>query len=164
MRMTWGAGSAWAQARLSDSDSKVVKSSRKAFQKLSFVMGMSVILFQHAQNAFFQGIEGWIGAPPRPLYLHRKLHADTPWTPCHDHNPVTQVDGLLHIVGHENHGDMLAFPQTSQFRLHMGAGDRIQCAERFVQQKHAWAIDQGSGDSDALGHAARKLAGIGLFK
>jgi len=40
----------------------------------------------------------------------------------------------------------------------------VQGAERFVQQKHARAVDQSAGDGDALGHAAGKLAGIGVFK
>ena len=46
-----------------------------------------------------------------------------------------------------------------QLVLQLGAGQRVQRAERFVEQQHFGLHRQGSGNADALLHAAGDFAG-----
>src|ERR1700754_4946114 len=90
---------------------------------------MSVILFQEAQDLLLELVEGWIGAAARPRDTHRELCADAPWPPRHHHDAIAQIDGLVHVMGNENHGDVFAFPDARQLGLHIGTGNGVQRAK-----------------------------------
>ena len=69
---------------------------------------------------------------------------------------------FIDIMGHEQGGRVFMLDDPLKFVLQLEACQRIQRAERFVEQKKARAIDQRAGDGNALGHAARELRGVGL--
>jgi len=60
-------------------------------------------------------------------------------------------------VRHQRHGDALSSPDTLQLVLKPSAIERIERAERFVQQQYAGAVHQPTGDRRALRHAAGQL-------
>ncbi len=65
----------------------------------------------------------------------------------------------VHIVGDDHHG-VAALIQFAQDRQHFLAGLGVQCAGRLVRQDNFAAVDQRTGDADALLLAAGKLAGL----
>src|SRR5258705_10628814 len=103
MRITEGAGSAWAREKLNEADNKTSRSSRKDFH---IVMSI-ILLLQHAQDALLQGIEGGIGAPARAFDIDRELRADASGPPRHHHHPVAQINRFIHVMSDKDHVDML---------------------------------------------------------
>src|SRR5713101_391368 len=77
----------------------------------------------------------------------------------HDHL-VGERDGLLEVVGDEEHGVARLRPEVQQLVLHHVPRLDVQSAEGLVHEENGGPIDQGSGQGDALAHAARELMGI----
>ena len=65
-------------------------------------------------------------------------------------------------MGDEQHGQPVLLPDAGQQLLHVMAGQRIERAERLVHQQHLRPVGERAGDGDALLHAAREFARIGL--
>ncbi len=86
------------------------------------------------------------------------------WHAGHDDDAVAQVDGLLDVVGDEDHGALVLLPDRQGLLLHGVAGLRIECAERLVHQQHIRAVRPGAGEAHALLHAARELVRIGRLE
>src|SRR5882672_4091487 len=77
----------------------------------------------------------------------------------HDH-PVGQVDGLVDVMGDEDHGAPGALPDIEQERLHLVAGLDVEGGEGLVHQQDVGAHAEGAGDGHPLLHAARQLVGM----
>ena len=80
---------------------------------------------------------------------------------AHGDDPVRKRQGLVDIVGDEQHGRNGAaglFPEIEQDVLELAAGDIVERAERLVQEQHFSAIGEDGRDGDPLQHAAGKLA------
>jgi hypothetical protein len=54
---------------------------------------------------------------------------------AHHGHPVTEQDGLLDVVGHEDDRDAVLLPDVQQELVHALPGDRIQGTERLVHQQ-----------------------------
>ena len=54
---------------------------------------------------------------------------------------------------------MLRLAQAGQFLLQRGPGERVERAERFVQEENARLDGECPGDRHSLPHAPGKLAG-----
>ena len=72
----------------------------------------------------------------------------------HDH-AVGEEQRLVEIVGDQEHGRAgRAAHEAEQLLLQRLPGQRVERAERLVQQQHGRAGDQGAGEGRALRHAA----------
>src|SRR5258705_829474 len=100
MRITEGAGSAWAREKLNEADNRTSRSSRKDFHAVMSI----ILLLQHAQDALLQGIEGGIGAAARAFDIDRELRADASWPPRHHHHPDAKIDGSIYVMCDVTHG------------------------------------------------------------
>ena len=72
-----------------------------------------------------------------------------------EEDAVGEQDRLVHVVGDHEHGLLGGAPDLDQLVLDHAAGQRIEGAERFVQQQQLRAGGEGAGDADALAHTAR---------
>ena len=68
----------------------------------------------------------------------------------HDGNAVGQTQGLVEIMGDEDHGLVQKALQPQEFILHLAPYQRIQRREGFVQKPDVGFDDQRPGDADAL--------------
>jgi hypothetical protein len=66
---------------------------------------------------------------------------------------VGQLQGLVDVVGDEQHRGGGRGVHVEQQVLHLEPGEGIQGAERFVEQEHTGVPGQGTGQGGALGHA-----------
>ncbi|MNC27147.1 hypothetical protein D3C75_753100 [compost metagenome] len=82
----------------------------------------------------------------------------------HHHHPVSQEDGFIQIMGHEQHGSFVALPDIQQHLLHMGPGEGIKRPEGLIQKQHLGVALQGSGNGHPLGHASGQLPGVCFFE
>ncbi len=73
-----------------------------------------------------------------------------------------QVHGLGDRVGHEHDGGRGLAADPEQLGLHVLARHLVERAERLVHQQQRRVRGQGSGDRDALLHAARELPRVVL--
>ncbi len=108
-------------------------------------------------------VDQQLGAPPRPRQVDFDRLLDAAGRAGQHDHAVGQKHGLLHAVGHEQHGLAVALPDFQQFLLHAGAGVGIECAERLVHQQDARAVGQRARDGDALLHAAGQFLGIEIL-
>ena len=70
-------------------------------------------------------------------------------------DPIRRLSGEAHRVRDENHRDAFVFPDALQLVLQTAARERVECAERFVEQQYARAVDETARDRHTLRHAAR---------
>jgi len=89
---------------------------------------------------------------------------DPPGARLHHHHPVGEKNRFVDIVGDQQRGDLCALADRQQFVLHLLASQRIEGAERFVQQQDARAGHQPPGNRHALGHATGELVRVGTGK
>ena len=69
---------------------------------------------------------------------------------------------LLDVVGHENGGEAFPAPEGHQLLLQRQTRQRIELAERLIEQQQGGIVDERAGERGALRHAARELMRIGL--
>ena len=67
-----------------------------------------------------------------------------------DCDPVTHREGFFLIVRHKNKRNSHPSLDRLQFHLHLLAQFEIQCAQRLIEEKHLWMVDQGAAESDTL--------------
>jgi hypothetical protein len=80
-------------------------------------------------------------------------------TACFEQNdPRGKQQRFAQIVGDEDDGLAEAAGQRAEFALKLGAGHRIEGAERFVHQKNGRISGKGASDADALALATGKFA------
>ncbi len=80
----------------------------------------------------------------------------------HDDDAVAHVNGFVDVMRNEQHGGPAGLPKAQDFILHPHAGEGVERAERFIEQKNFGMIDQGASQGDALRHAAGKMMRIGI--
>ena len=81
---------------------------------------------------------------------------------AHDHDVVAELERLGQVVGDEDHrlADFVVEPQD--LVLHVAPDQRVERAERLVEEHHLGVDGQGPGQADALLHAARQLVRIAV--
>src|SRR5262249_26742495 len=89
---------------------------------------------------------------------------DAPWPRRHDRHAIREIDCLLHVVGHEDHGLRRALPDAQQFGLHEAAGLGVERAERLVHQQDLRIEGERARNRGALPHAARQLRGVAVLE
>jgi hypothetical protein len=109
---------------------------------------------QHpVQDAPLQCGEGRV-VHARPRQVHAFIEGDAAVLD-QDHT-VGQRHGFLHVVRDQQGREAMALPQAFDQPVHPDAGERIERAERFVQQQQPRLVHQGAGQGDALALAARQ--------
>ena len=78
----------------------------------------------------------------------------------HQGDAIAEEQGFPDIVRHKHDGLTQASLQRSELVLQVGAGNRIERAERFVHKKNGRIRSQGASYADALALSTRKLARI----
>ena len=53
-------------------------------------------------------------------------------------------------MGHENRGEAFSAPEGHELRLQRQAGQRIELAERLIEQQQGWIVDERAGERGAL--------------
>ena len=93
------------------------------------------------------------GGVPVDQLARRALRRDL--AAVHDHQPVAQLLGLVHVVrGQDQRHALLLEPE--QPVPHHVPGLRIQAGRRLVQEQDLGLVDQRPGDGEAALHAARQ--------
>src|SRR6185369_1475123 len=85
------------------------------------------------------------------------LGLDAAGTGAHDDDAAAEENRLLDIMGDEQHGLLLAFPDAEQHFLHQHTGLIIQRPERFVEQQDLGVVGKRTRNRRALLHAAGEL-------
>lgn len=101
---------------------------------------------------------------PRPRQVDGDFLRDGGGPAAHDDDAVGQLHGLLDVVGDEDNGLFLLLPDVDEVGAHFQAGDEVERPERFVHVKDFGLGRQGSGDFDALAHAAGQFVGVAVSK
>lgn len=78
---------------------------------------------------------------------------------AHQRDPVAQAQGLGEVVRDEDHGAALFVVEPGDLLLHLAPDERVECAERLVEQQHFGVGGECAGQADALLLAARELVG-----
>ena len=81
-----------------------------------------------------------------------ELGDNPPRTRRHHQHPLAQQQRLFDIVGHQQAGITLLLPEGDQLPLHTDAGQRVQLAQRFVEQQQARLVQQRARQRGALRH------------
>src|SRR5581483_25811 len=76
----------------------------------------------------------------------------------HQH-PVTEADGLPHVVGDEDDDDPGLLPHPLELVVEQVAGDGVEGPERLVHEEDGGVLGDGPGQGHPLAHAARQLVG-----
>src|SRR5438270_3736956 len=105
-----------------------------------------------------------IVAPPRPRQGHGQDFFDAARPRPHQHDPVSQEQGLVQTVGDEHDGDAQVLPDTPELQLHELARLGVQRRERLVHEQNLGLERQRPCQPDALLHAARQLVGIAILE
>ena len=80
---------------------------------------------------------------------------------AHDQDAVAEAQRLLQVVGDEHHRLADLAVQPDDLVLHVAADERVERAERLVEEQHLGVAGQRAGQPDALLHAAGQLVGVG---
>jgi hypothetical protein len=96
--------------------------------------------------------EPGIGDVARPVEVDLLLVRDD--TLVHHEDPVGEQDGLLDVVRHQQHRAAAPLPQLAHQTLGLDAGERVERAERLVQQQEIGLAHQRPCQGGALGLAA----------
>ena len=79
----------------------------------------------------------------------------------HD-DAIGEEQRFLDIMGDGQRRETRILPQLQELGLHGEACQRVELAERLVEDKEPWLVDEGAGERHALSHAARELMRIGV--
>src|SRR3954453_23441861 len=83
---------------------------------------------------------------------------------AHDYDSVGELYRFFDVVRHEQDGLSFGAPDAEQFAAHLQARDRVECAERFVEEEHVGIDGQRARHFDALLHPAGELARVRFFE
>ena len=98
------------------------------------------------------------GSCERENSCDRKIHDQA--AVFHQSDAIGQQQGLPQIVGNEDHRLLHPLLQGAKFFLHLRSRDRIERAERFVQNQNGRIGRQSPRHAHALPLASGELAGI----
>ena len=74
-----------------------------------------------------------------------------------DDDPVGELDGLQHVVRHEQHGLLRPLPDRLELLAQLPRRDRVEVAERLVHQQEVGLDRERAGDPHALLHPAGEM-------
>ena len=95
-----------------------------------------------------------------PFDLEFGLDASRP--PAEHDDAGREKHRLFDIMGHENRGEAFPAPEGHKLRLQRQTRQRIELAERLIEQQQGGIVDERASKRGALSHAARQLMGISL--
>lgn len=93
-------------------------------------------------------------AGPRKVDGHVLRHVGRPGSE-HEH-PVGEEEGLVEVVGHQDHGGPMLSPERFEHLHQVGAREGVHCPERFIQKPGPTPGKEGACECRALAHAARE--------
>src|SRR5690606_18252216 len=82
---------------------------------------------------------------------------------AHQGDPVAEPEGLLEVVGDEDHRAALLVVQPGHLLLHVAPDQRVEGAERLVEEEDLRVDGEGAGQADGLLLAAGQLGGQALL-
>ena len=94
----------------------------------------------------FYGAWAWEG--------NRDFAEDASGAAAHDEDAVGKEDGFFDGVRDEYGGDALLLPDALQLEIHEAAGDGVERAEGFVEEKEFGVEAERASNGGALAHAA----------
>ena len=80
------------------------------------------------------------------------------------HHPVGEEDRLLDVVGHEQHGARLRVEHAGEPLLQVRTGDRVERAERLVEQQHRPSGQERAQERHPLAHPAGQFRRAGALE
>jgi len=101
-------------------------------------------------------------AGPRQRHIEGAQHPGRPGRQHHD--PVGQVEGLLDVVGDEQHGTAVGQPYLLQPRVHLPPRDRVERPERLIEQQHLPVEQERPQERQPLAHATGELHRPGVLE
>src|SRR5437899_13076229 len=114
------------------------------------------------ENFTAQGKEIRAAAIARTIKCDRNDLLDRARPLRQDDDAIAHVNGFVDVVSNEEHCSAPVLPKAQEFILHTHAGERVEGAERLIQQKNFGMINQGASQSYALRHSARKVMRISV--
>ena len=102
------------------------------------------------------GVE--VGQAARPGQVDRDVGDDDSRSGRQDDDPVGEEDGLGDAVGDEDDRRPDPLPEAEQLDVEALAGERVEGAERLVEEEHGRLERERPGDRDPLAHPAGELA------
>jgi hypothetical protein len=96
-------------------------------------------------------------ARARPGKIHLPIERDP--ASLDQQNPISQHYRFMHIVRHQQRGETMFAPKPFDELVHFDARQRIERAERFVEQKQLGPMHECAGERDALPLPTRELRG-----
>jgi len=96
------------------------------------------------------------------LLGNRQDGRDAAGVGLHDHDPMSKVNSLVDVMGHQQRCRALVLNDALEFVLQPEPRQRVQRTERLIKKQKTRTVDQRPGDGNALGHSTRQLCGIGL--
>ena len=112
--------------------------------------GSAVVLLGGAGEAQLHDLTGRV----RGDELARRALGDDP-PAVHDHEPVAELLGLVHVVRREHERDALLLQPVEPLPQHV-PGLRVEAGGRLVEQQHLGLVDQRPGDREPALHPARE--------
>ena len=82
-------------------------------------------------------------------------------------DPIGQDDGLLDVVGHDQHRlgrEVLFPPQPQQLGTQVAGGEDVEGREGLVHQQCIGLDHQGAGEAHPLAHPTGQLLGVGRLE
>ena len=76
-------------------------------------------------------------------------------------NPIGERNGFIHVVRDQQHGRLMPRPEAEHQPVHGDPGQRVERAERFIEQQQAWLADQRPGQRRTLRLTAGQRGGPG---
>ncbi|GJD65285.1 hypothetical protein [Methylobacterium frigidaeris] len=91
------------------------------------------------------------GIAPVPGLFGRDVQdpGDSARSRGHHRDRVAEPQGVVDVVDDEERGDALAGADPLQLVLEPRAGERVEGAERLVEQEHARPVDEAAGNGMA---------------
>ena len=105
-----------------------------------------------------------ISGAARALERHVDDVGDAARPRGHDDHAVGEQDRLGDVVGDEHRGGLGLLVDLQQLDVQPLAGDLVDRRERLVEQQDVDADHEQPGERDALLHAAREVARVGVLE
>ena len=87
--------------------------------------------------------------------VHQNIGFDAGWPVAEHDDAIGEEQRLLGVVGDEQRGKALALPERDDLGLHGDARQRVELAERLVEDEDFRIVDERARQRHALRHAAR---------
>ena len=128
---------------------------------------IAVRLGQNLVNVVDDLGEAGMLAIARAWKVDMEIGADSAGILAENHDAIAQQNRFLNVVRNDEHGaggHFLVLPQLQQFAAEVLGRQNIQGREWFIHEQHFRLHHQGTGEADALFHAARQFFRIGALE